>query len=198
MAKSVFEQIVDRSIVTLSQDDLRGVKNIGLYAFRNCSKLTDINMPNSVTLIGNYSFAGCSKLASVVMTDSVTRIGNSAFASCTALTNITLSENLTEIGVQAFQSAGLTSITIPSKVAVINPLAFSNTLSTSALTSIRFEQPLGMSVTLPQAGNGNGAFYSKSAKAISVYTDNETIKNYNWSADNRTATIYHLDGTLWE
>lgn len=40
--------------------------------------------------------------------------------------------------------------------------------------------------------------YYKSAKSITVYTDNETIKNYDWASDNVTATIYHLDGSAWE
>lgn len=53
-------------------------------------------------------------------------------------------------------------------------------------------------ITMPTAGQNTGAFYGKTARTMTIYTDNPTIKNYNYSADNVTATIYHLDGSAWE
>ena len=38
------------------------VTSIGDYAFRGCSGLTSINIPNSVTSIGKYAFQGCTAL----------------------------------------------------------------------------------------------------------------------------------------
>ena len=35
---------------------------VGNFAFENCSKLTLINIPNSVTSIGENAFYNCSKL----------------------------------------------------------------------------------------------------------------------------------------
>lgn len=63
---------------------------------------------------------------------------------------------------------------------------------------LRFEQPEGMEVFLPIPGDGSGMAYSKEAVERTIYTDNATIKNYNWAGDNITATILHLDGTAWE
>ena len=34
--------------------------------------------------------------------------------------------------------------------------------------------------------------YNKDSRALTIYTDNEYIKNYNWAADNATVTIYPL------
>ena len=65
------------------------------------------------------------------------------------------------------------------------------------MATVRFEQPSGMEITLPKAGSTEGMFYSKTARPMDVYTDNETIKNYAWASDNITATFYHLDGTTW-
>lgn len=73
-----------------------------------------------------------------------------------------------------------------------------NSINTTANSTIYFLNPAGMTVHLPNAGDGSGLMYSKNAKAITIYTDNETIKNYDWATDNITATIYHLDGSAWE
>lgn len=53
-------------------------------------------------------------------------------------------------------------------------------------------------IVFPTAGQNTGAFYNKTARTMTIYTDNPTIKNYDYSADNVTATIYRLDGSAWE
>jgi hypothetical protein len=35
---------------------------INQYAFYNCSKLTDLDLPDTVKTIGNYAFYGCTSL----------------------------------------------------------------------------------------------------------------------------------------
>ena len=101
------------------------VTSIGIYAFRNCSGLTSVTIPNSVTSIGNYAFRNCSGLTSVTIPNSVTSIGNSAFASCSELTSVTIGNSVTSIGNEAFYScSGLTSVTIPNSVTSIGIGAF--------------------------------------------------------------------------
>ena len=51
------------------------VTSIGFYAFRECSNLTSITIPNSVTSIGERAFYGCTGLTSVTIPNSVTSIG---------------------------------------------------------------------------------------------------------------------------
>ena len=58
------------------------VTSIGYYAFRDCSGLTSVTIPNSVTSIGSKAFAGCSGLTAVTIPNSVTSIGNEAFQRC--------------------------------------------------------------------------------------------------------------------
>ena len=58
------------------------VTSIGNYAFRDCSGLTSVEIPNSVTSIGQSAFNGCTGLTSIEIPNSVTSIGSSAFSGC--------------------------------------------------------------------------------------------------------------------
>lgn len=87
---------------------------------------------------------------------------------------------------------------IPASVKRIGEEAFAYNSGSMGLTTMTFNQPAGMYVELPSAGNGTGMLYVKTAREMTIYTDNEYIKNYNYSADNITATILHLDGSAWE
>ena len=110
------------------------VTSIRNYAFKYCSGLTSVTIPNSVTSIGDGAFFDCSGLTSVTIPNSVTSIGNWAFSDCSGLTSVTIPNSVTSIGVSAFfDCSGLTSVTIPNSVTSIGESAFSNC---SGLTSI--------------------------------------------------------------
>ena len=67
--------------------------SIGEHAFQDCSGLTSIAIPNSVTSIGQDAFNGCSGLTSITIGNSVTSIGGSAFYGCSSLTSVTINSN---------------------------------------------------------------------------------------------------------
>ena len=73
-------------------------------AFYNCTSLTSIIIPDSVTSIGSYAFHNCTSLTSITIPDSVTSIGDWAFYYCTNLTSITIPDSVTSIGSHAFYS----------------------------------------------------------------------------------------------
>ena len=94
-----------------------GISSIGSYVFQNCSGLTSITIPNSVTSIEGHAFyadRGCSSLASITIPNSVTRIGDAAFWGCCRLTSITIPNSVTRIENHAFGCSSLTSITVES------------------------------------------------------------------------------------
>ena len=63
--------------------------SIGEYAFKGCSGLTELTLPNSVTSIEWSAFWGCSGLTELTLPNSVTSIGWSAFWGCSGLSKIT-------------------------------------------------------------------------------------------------------------
>lgn len=59
------------------------------YTFKDCSALTSITIPNSVTSIGYEGFMNCTRLKSVIIGNSVASIGYRAFYDCSDLTSVT-------------------------------------------------------------------------------------------------------------
>ena len=91
------------------------VKSIGYGAFFNCTNLTRVTIPNSVTSIGSSAFSNCSGLTSVTIPNSVTSIGSSAFSNCSGLTSMTIGNSVTSIGSYVFSNCnGLMSIMVVS------------------------------------------------------------------------------------
>lgn len=85
-----------------------------------------------VTEINDGAFRNCRKLTSVELNEDVTRIGDNAFSACTALTSIDFPESLVSIGDYAFYTSGLTSLVVPNTVQQMGRMAFAG----SALTEV--------------------------------------------------------------
>ncbi|MCL2678153.1 MAG: leucine-rich repeat protein [Clostridiales bacterium] len=146
------------------------VTSIGGFAFQDCSSLTSVTIPNSVTSIGGFAFDGCSSLISVTIPNGVTSIGNRAFQYCSGLTSITIPNSVTSIGDGAFsRCSGLTSITIPNSVTSISNRVFQYC---SGLTSI----------TIPNSVTsiGDWTFWECSSLA-SVTMPNSVISIGDWA-----------------
>ena len=82
------------------------------YAFHNCSSLTSVTIPDSVTSIGYFAFDSCDNLVSVTIGNSVTSIDGYAFYCCRGLTSVTIPDSVTSIGYFAFENcSSLTNVT---------------------------------------------------------------------------------------
>jgi hypothetical protein len=78
------------------------VVSIGSYAFYDCTSLTSVTIPDSVTSIGDYTFYLCFYLNSVTIGNSVKSIGSYAFTDNFYLTSVTIPASVTSIGYRAF------------------------------------------------------------------------------------------------
>ncbi len=67
------------------------VTEIGFTAFKDCSGLTSVTIPNSVTSIRSEAFES-SGLTSVTIGNSVTSIGDAAFRYCSGLTEVNITD----------------------------------------------------------------------------------------------------------
>ena len=114
-----------------------------LNIFQECSSLTSVTIPNSVTSIGWNAFSYCSGMTSVTVPNSVTSIGDYAFSYCSGMTSVTVPNSMTSIGDGAFRGCtGLTSVIIPNSVTSIGSSAFSGCSLTEVYSMI--EEPFAI------------------------------------------------------
>lgn len=106
------------------------VKTIGANAFADCSSLTSITLPQSLTNIENLAFARCTALQNINIPQDVTNIGVSAFLRCKSLTNITIPSGVTSIKTSAFAlCTSIKSIELPDHLVSIGNSAFTGCYS---------------------------------------------------------------------
>lgn len=117
---TLFKSIVDRSITEVKAEDLQGITEIGREAFDQCSKLTSIELPDSIITIWEYAFANCSSLKTITIPQNVVSIGNYAFSSCAQLVSIYLLNKDTTVSLHEnglFEySTKLQNIYVPAKL----------------------------------------------------------------------------------
>ena len=63
-------------------------------AFKECTTLTEVILPNSLSRIRSFAFYNCSNLASVTIPESVTEIGAYAFYGCSSVETFVFKHNL--------------------------------------------------------------------------------------------------------
>ena len=114
---------------TVLQDTVK----IGDEAFKNCTKLTGIILPNDSTIsLGNRCFQGCTALSDVVLSGDIPEWGEETFAGCTSIQAVYLGSDSTDhierIGTRAFQGctglAGNSAVSIRATVTVMGEECF--------------------------------------------------------------------------
>ena len=116
--------IIIPSMITYEGVDYN-ITRIGSDAFKDCSDLTSITIPSSITYFANGSFEGCTNLSLVVFNSNANIQFNEVFGN--QVEKCILGEGVTSIGERAFSGcSNLLSIDIPNSVETIKYGAFEN------------------------------------------------------------------------
>ena len=114
-------KLVDSWVVGHSENvsgslDLTGARGISAASFVDCTNLTSVTIPMTITGIGSSAFQGCNRLASVTIPDGVVIIGGSAFLGCSRLSNVSIPDSVVSIGLSAFSECNellYDTVTVP-------------------------------------------------------------------------------------
>lgn len=115
-----------KNLKTVSFDGTNSLEKISSYVFFNCPKLETFKIPKTVSEIASGAFKGTKGLKTVEFEKGsvLTRIGNGAFADC-GITHITLPESIKLIESFAFDHcSNLTEIKLPKNLQEVQKGAF--------------------------------------------------------------------------
>ena len=103
--------------------DLKNVTTLGQACFQKNNNLTEITVPETITVLGVNAFAYCESLNKITVLGDPVQVSG-AFSSNQALTEF-VAPNLTSIGKKAFEGdKALTSFKVPDNIVLIDDYAF--------------------------------------------------------------------------
>ena len=115
---------------TNTPEDKMVVPGYVLSGYENYSgtgaNLKTVTIPEGYDRLGDNAFKEQHKVETFILPSTLKLIGESAFENCNAMTSITLNKGLENIGKRAFVGSGLTNITFPSTLRIINDAAFAD------------------------------------------------------------------------
>ena len=96
-----------------------GVEKIGWQAFKSCTKLVDIQMPDTVTSIVSEAFASTA-ISEIRLSNGLTSISGLIFNGCTNLTSLTIPEGVTTLENNSiYNCQNLKSVHLPASLTKI-------------------------------------------------------------------------------
>ena len=128
LPRSDFDEYICQNILEVRLPDT--VEKIGYYAFGNCKKLTNINIPSSLRELETGAFA-ITRIKEIELPEGMTQIGDSAFLFSGNLKKITLPDSIEEIDTWAFHyCVSLKEINVPARLKRVGFNSFDDTALT--------------------------------------------------------------------
>ena len=186
---------------------LEGVTDIPEYTFRNCTSLTSVTIPSTVTSIGGDAFYGCENLVNVIIPEGVKYINGGTFENCKALTSVTIPSTVTEIGKSAFRDCeNLVNVIISEGVEYINDYTFENCKALTSVTIPSTVTSIGVAVfygcenlvnvTIPESVTyiGSNAFENcESLKSLIIPGNITEINDHAFASCKNLTEVTFLD-----
>lgn len=171
-------QLVDGSVTEITAEDLGSINKIKQYAFCNCTELTRVELPNTITEIGNNAFQACTRLEELNLPDGLMSIGTAAL-SATAIKEIVFPVGITTLPISLCNGANTLKIVCLGDITSIGAYA----LAGSYLGSSCLEFDFTHCTSVPTLQNINAFNYINSAAKIKVPSAlyDEWIETTNWS-----------------
>ena len=109
----------------LSFNQLPVLESIGVSAFEDCQKLTELNLPLTLTTLATASFKHCVNVIKIIVPEAVTLIPSETFAQQEQLKSVSLPSSVIQINAKAFEGCEkLQSIVISKHIKYIQKYAF--------------------------------------------------------------------------
>lgn len=123
-----------------------GIEYIGgngsMNIFSNAEiNITNITLPNSITIIDSYAFLGCSEIINFVVPSKLQKIGNYAFQNCSNILSYDMPKTLIQIGVGAFDgNSKMSQLTFNSVAA---PTIADGNIFSGTTSDLKVRVPIG-------------------------------------------------------
>jgi len=148
-----------------------GLREIGTYAFRDCSSLESIHLPSTIIKIDTAAFTGCFGLKTIVLNDCSLRVGGYAFRNCISLTSISLPSTIIEIDQCAFEGCALKEVVLNGDIR-IGFRAFWRCLSLESVTFPSTHTGIGITAFGKDAFRGCSSLERFKFPSLSIRLDN--------------------------
>lgn len=146
------------------------IKTIDKNAFKGCSGIEEITIPNGVVNLNESAFEACSALTEVEV--SAKNIGTKAFKDCTNLTKVVLGEGVEVINGLAFAGTKIDTLVIPSTL---------TSVKTEKVNNVDYGPFAGTKITTVHGSNGqeSGAIIKENVSKVvdNLFAGCDTIEN---------------------
>ena len=197
------------------------VKAIEGFAFKDCTSLSSVTIPKSVTRIGSSAFFGCTSLLSITIPENVTSIGDHAFRDCSALSRINwnaesvtdflqynvvfsnagtsgdgmdvvFGDSVKSIPAYLFYSAGSSY-----KSPKIKTVTLGNSVTGIGISTFR-NCALLSGITIPNSVTNIGSYAFRGCNALTKIAVPSSVKSLGWNVfDIRSLDLYVSDLAAW-
>ena len=151
------------------------VTDIGASAFNKCTALSDMTLPKNLKTLGWLAFAGCSSLKTLTMPASLTEGGGSAFSKCTGLKEVYFEKGSKAVEFEQFRfCTSLEKVVLPASLKSLSIPASVTQIGKYPARSCTSLQEITVASGNRHYTSWNGALYTKDMKTLIQYPGGRT------------------------